>query len=103
MTAMQQVKGAHAIDLLSKRNVVGVGLGHKVSEGVTTDDLCLKAEETTHPFGTPRPLILAVEWIFVGVTLFHQRVILVCPRQSRIVRNQTGRLHALSVPPQKSR
>jgi hypothetical protein len=46
MTAMQQVKGAHVIDLLSKRNVVGVGLGHKVSEGVTTDDLCLVVSVT---------------------------------------------------------
>ena len=43
---MKQVKESHATHLLSKRNVVGVGLGHKISHGVLTDDLCLVVSVT---------------------------------------------------------
>jgi hypothetical protein len=38
---MKQVKGVHLDDLLGKRNVVGVGLGYKISEGVQTGELSL--------------------------------------------------------------
>jgi hypothetical protein len=38
---LQQVKRAFVYDLLSKRNVVGVGLGHKVSHGVDTGEMCI--------------------------------------------------------------
>jgi hypothetical protein len=37
----KRVKDVHVLDLLSKRNVVGVGLGYKVSEGVSTGELSL--------------------------------------------------------------
>jgi hypothetical protein len=36
-----QAKGAHVGSLLGKRNVVGVGLGYKISEGVNTGELGL--------------------------------------------------------------
>jgi hypothetical protein len=38
---MKQVQGAYVYDLLTRRNVVGVGLGYKVSQGVQTDELSL--------------------------------------------------------------
>ena len=41
MAQAKEIKGARTGDLLCKRNVVGVGLGHKVSRGVETEDLCL--------------------------------------------------------------
>ena len=37
----KQIKGAYARTLLSKQNVVGVGLGYKISEGVNTGELSL--------------------------------------------------------------
>jgi hypothetical protein len=37
----KQVKQAHVLDLLNKRNVVGVGLGYKISQGVDTGELGL--------------------------------------------------------------
>jgi hypothetical protein len=37
----KQAKDLHVFDLLGKRNVVGVGLGYKVSEGVNTGELGL--------------------------------------------------------------
>jgi hypothetical protein len=37
----KQVKEAHVFDLLCKRNVVGVGLGYKISHGVNTGELGL--------------------------------------------------------------
>jgi len=37
----RQAKGAHVESLLGKRNVVGVGLGYKISEGVNTGELSL--------------------------------------------------------------
>jgi hypothetical protein len=37
----KRVKDVHVLDLLNKRNVVGVGLGYKVSEGVNTGELSL--------------------------------------------------------------
>lgn len=37
----KQVKGAHVASLLGKRNVVGVGLGYKISQGVSTGELGL--------------------------------------------------------------
>jgi hypothetical protein len=37
----KQVKGARAESLLGKRNVVGVGLGYKISQGVVTGELSL--------------------------------------------------------------
>ena len=43
---VRQVKGGHAADLMGKRNVVGVGLGHKISRGVQTDELCLVVSVT---------------------------------------------------------
>lgn len=43
---VKQVKGVHVHDLLSKRNVVGVGLGYKVSRGVQTDELSLVVSVT---------------------------------------------------------
>jgi hypothetical protein len=46
MPQVKQVKGAHVCDLLSKRNVVGVGLGYKVSEGVETGELSLVVSVT---------------------------------------------------------
>jgi hypothetical protein len=46
MTAQQlaqakQVKETHTMDLLQKRNVVGVGLGYKISQGENTGELSL--------------------------------------------------------------
>ena len=38
---VKQAKGAHVESLLGKRNVVGVGLGYKISEGVNTGELSL--------------------------------------------------------------
>ena len=43
---VRQVKGGHAADLMGRRNVVGVGLGHKISRGVQTDELCLVVSVT---------------------------------------------------------
>jgi hypothetical protein len=37
----QQVKGTYIYDLLAKQNVVGVGLGYKISEGESTGELSL--------------------------------------------------------------
>lgn len=37
----KQIKEAHTFELLKKRNVVGVGLGYKVSQGVNTGELGL--------------------------------------------------------------
>ena len=41
MAQIKRVKGSHVYDLLSKYNVVGVGLGYKVSQGVSTGELSL--------------------------------------------------------------
>ena len=41
MAQVKQVKGAHVAKLLDKRNVVGVGLGHRISRGVETGELSL--------------------------------------------------------------
>jgi hypothetical protein len=41
MAQVKQVKGAYVYDLLGKRNVVGVGLGYKVSQGINTGELSL--------------------------------------------------------------
>ena len=41
MAHVTQVKGAYVADLLGKRNVVGVGLGRKISQGVETGELSL--------------------------------------------------------------
>ncbi|MGD8245548.1 MAG: hypothetical protein PVG25_04455 [Anaerolineae bacterium] len=41
MAQAKQVKDIHAIDLLQKRNVVGVGLGYKVRRGERTGELSL--------------------------------------------------------------
>lgn len=38
---VKRIKDVHVEDLLGKRNVVGVGLGYKVSRGVQTDELSL--------------------------------------------------------------
>jgi hypothetical protein len=38
---IRQVKGSYVYELLSKRNVVGVGLGYKISEGRNTGELSL--------------------------------------------------------------
>ncbi|MFQ6100417.1 MAG: trypsin-like serine protease [Anaerolineae bacterium] len=38
---IKRVKGAHVYDLLSRHNVVGVGIGYKVSRGVSTGELSL--------------------------------------------------------------
>ena len=46
LSQAKQVKGAHVHDLLSKRNVVGVGLGYKISEGVNTGELSLVVSVT---------------------------------------------------------
>lgn len=42
----KRIKEAHTFDLLSKRNVIGVGLGYKVREGVKTKDLGLVVSVT---------------------------------------------------------
>ena len=41
MAQVKQVKGTYVYDLLGKRNVVGVGLGYKISQGVNTGELSL--------------------------------------------------------------
>ena len=41
MAQARRVKDTHVFDLLGKRNVVGVGLGYKVSQGVSTGELSL--------------------------------------------------------------
>ena len=41
MAQVKQVKGTYVHDLLSRRNVVGVGLGYKISQGVSTGELSL--------------------------------------------------------------
>jgi hypothetical protein len=38
---MKQVMSAHVYELLSKRNVVGVGLGYKISQGANTGEMSL--------------------------------------------------------------
>ncbi len=38
-TQAQQIKQQHVVDLLKKRNVVGVGLGFKVRQGINTGEL----------------------------------------------------------------
>ncbi len=43
---LQEVKRAFAYDLLRKRNVVGVGLGHKISHGVDTGKMCIVVSVT---------------------------------------------------------
>lgn len=43
---LKQVQGVHVENLLSKRNVVGVGLGYKVSQGVQTGELSLVVSVT---------------------------------------------------------
>ncbi len=42
----KQVKGAHVESLLAKSNVVGVGLGYKISQGVNTGELGLVVSVT---------------------------------------------------------
>ena len=37
----REIKGARVHELLSKRNVVGVGIGYKISHGVNTGELGL--------------------------------------------------------------
>ncbi len=51
LTQVQQVKVVHTQDLLNRRNVVGVGLGYKVSAGGMTDELSLVVSVThkVHP------------------------------------------------------
>ncbi len=46
MAQAKQVKGVYVYDLLSKRNVVGVGLGYKISQGINTGELCLVVSVT---------------------------------------------------------
>lgn len=41
MAQVSEVKGTYVYDLLGKRNVVGVGLGYKFSQGVSTGELGL--------------------------------------------------------------
>lgn len=41
MAQIRQVKSSYVLDLLSKINVVGVGLGYKISQGVSTGELSL--------------------------------------------------------------
>jgi len=43
---VRQIKDVHAENLLGKRNVVGVGLGYKVSQGVQTGELSLVVSVT---------------------------------------------------------
>ena len=43
---VKQVKGAYVYDLLCRRNVVGVGLGYKISQGVSTGELGLVVSVT---------------------------------------------------------
>lgn len=46
MAEVKQVKGAYVRTLLDKRNVVGVGLGYKVSQGVSTGELSVVVSVT---------------------------------------------------------
>ena len=46
MAQVKQVKGIYVHDLLSRRNVVGVGLGYKISQGVSTGELSLVVSVT---------------------------------------------------------
>ena len=46
MAQVSAVKGAHVYELLSKRNVVGVGLGYKFSQGASTGELGLVVSVT---------------------------------------------------------
>lgn len=46
MAQVKQVKGAYVYELLSKRNVVGVGLGYKISQEVNTGELSLVVSVT---------------------------------------------------------
>lgn len=46
MAQAKQVKEAHTFDLLRKRNVVGVGLGYKISQGINTGELGLVVSVT---------------------------------------------------------
>jgi hypothetical protein len=46
ITQVRQIKNVHTETLLSKRNVVGVGLGYKVSQGVQTGELSLVVSVT---------------------------------------------------------
>jgi hypothetical protein len=39
MAQVKESKGAHVSDLLGKSNVVGVGLGYKISQGINTGEL----------------------------------------------------------------
>jgi len=41
MAQVRQVKGSRVFELLNKVNVVGVGLGYKISQGVSTGELSL--------------------------------------------------------------
>jgi len=43
---VSRVKGAHVYNLLNKRNVVGVGLGYKFSQGASTGELSLVVSVT---------------------------------------------------------
>ncbi len=43
---VKQVKGARVYELLGKRNVVGVGLGYKITQGVNTGELSLVVSVT---------------------------------------------------------
>ena len=43
---VKRVKGAHVYDLLDKHNVVGVGIGYKISQGVNTGELSLVVSVT---------------------------------------------------------
>ncbi len=46
MAQARRVKGAHVESLLAKRNVVGVGLGYKISQGINTGELALVVSVT---------------------------------------------------------
>lgn len=46
MSQVKQVKGAYVVDLLAKRNVVGVGLGYKFSQGISTGELSVVVSVT---------------------------------------------------------
>jgi len=57
MTQVKQVKGLRQAELLGRRNVVGVGLGYKISQGVNTGELSLIVSVTRKV----DPSILATE------------------------------------------
>jgi len=46
ISQVKRVKETHVYDLLGRRNVVGVGLGYKVSGGIETDELSLVVSVT---------------------------------------------------------